>query len=301
MTPHPTAGARGYRVLLALWTLAFFAARLPFVAEIYCRPVLRHPFFLNRWIGDPIPPPWLVTAAVVVLLALLLCFAAGLGARRLHLPILVLIAGLYSLDLLMLRGYGILAGIQWVLLWFAPYDRPPRADAPHPTAPRWRTEILILQLASVYVITVLAKLAAGGDWFDGSAIYTSLNGERFGLFGLSAHGIGWPAAQVLGIATLGLELFIGLGLLFRRTRPWALGALILLHLGLALSLRISPLFHLLILAHLPLFLLGRPAVHDPSASEETGTTSSGSTQKWARPHGVECVISKGSSAGPLAG
>jgi len=253
-------------VVLALWSLAFFAARLPYVEEIYCRPVLRQPFLLNRWLGDPVPPAWLVTSAICVLLALLVAFAAGTAARRLHLPILVLMGGLYSLDVLMLRGYGLLAGIQWCLLWFAPYDRPsPCDDAPR--APRWRTEILLVQLASVYGITVLAKLASGADWLDGSAIYTSLNSARFGLFGLSSSGIDWPAAQALGLSTLVIESLIAVGLLFQRSRRWALGALVLLHLGLALSLRISPLFHLLMVGHLAL-LCSPPAARAREAPPE---------------------------------
>ena len=53
------------------------------------------------------------------------------------------------------------------------------------------------------------------------------------------------------------ELFVGIGIWFSRTRTAAMVVCILLHLAMALSLRISPLFHTLMLLHLALFLTDR--------------------------------------------
>lgn len=52
------------------------------------------------------------------------------------------------------------------------------------------------------------------------------------------------------------ELFIALGLWHRRTRVAAAVALVGLHAGMALTMRVSWLFHGLMLAHLGLFLGG---------------------------------------------
>ncbi|MFY0531453.1 hypothetical protein [Nannocystis pusilla] len=60
-------------------------------------------------------------------------------------------------------------------------------------------------------------------------------------------------ARMLAWSTIALELAIGFGLWFSRTRKVAALALVLLHAGIAASMRVSLLFHALMLLHLLLF------------------------------------------------
>ena len=309
----PVTGAVVYRVLLSVWTFGFLATRLPHAAEIYSRTVLRQPFVVLRWLGDPIPAPWLVQMIMVALLVLLAAFAFApllaveqpgrpggpdrpdrpgqadrpgqlcrwlqRRARAMHLVILVLLSALFSFDTLMQRGYGSLAYLQWWFLWFMPYERLRDADGQIAQAPMWGLRMVQLQFCSVYVLTVLAKLVSGYGWLDGETLYYILQSERWGRFLLSSEGISHGLAQVLSLATLAGEIFVGLFLWHRRSRVVAMLACVLLHLSMALTLRVSVQFPTLMLLHLVLFVeptrwprLWRRLGPEPGAATGAGTS-----------------------------
>jgi hypothetical protein len=254
-TREPVYAAVYLRVFLGLWTLAFFLPRLPYLTELYGSRLLRHPPASLRWLTPPVLPPGALWALVLLLMAALIAFACGVHARRLHLLILVLLAYLLVLDLSILVGYGGLAFCQWLLGYFVPYDRLRDDRGEVREQVRFGTRLVMLQFCSVYLFTVLAKTVGGAGWWDGSALYYSWRGHSYGQFLLSAwFPVSRDVAKWLGRVILASEGFIALGMWHRRTRFWAMLVCLGMHLGMLLSLRVSPLFHLLMLGHLPLFV-----------------------------------------------
>ncbi|MFT4621500.1 MAG: hypothetical protein ACI8PZ_000152 [Myxococcota bacterium] len=233
-----------FRVLLAVWTLAYLWPRWPYIGELWARPILRQ----DPWFMAAFTPPtqWavhgLLGAATIAALAMII----GRRVRIAHAVMLVVFALLIAFDTRMARGYGVLALVQWALLWFAPH-------APGERGANWGATLLKLQFSSVYLFTIPAKLVGGRGWWDGKSLFHVLNDDTWGLFGLAAGGVSRNVATAMSWGTLGAELFIALGLWWPRTRVAAAITLVGLHLGIGLSLRISPLFHLLMAAHLALW------------------------------------------------
>jgi len=253
-TEEPVYGAVYFRVFLALWTMCFFIPRLPYLEELYTARAIHTPHPLWELVGIPLLPLWLVQLVVGSLFVCLAVFAAGHRPRDMHLLILLHLAYLFGFDISLLRGYGMLSFYQWLLLWFMPYDRLMQ-DGRVVQAPRWGTRLVMLQFCSVYAFTVLAKTIGGDGWFDGRTLYYAWRGQDYGSFLLSAW-LPMPQkiATVLGLLTLINEVCVAVGLWFRWSRPLALLGCATMHLGMALSLRVSPLFHLLMVGHLFLFL-----------------------------------------------
>lgn len=244
----PTRGVRLYARLLALWTAAYCLPRLAHVEELYCRPVLRQD--LSWALGLPAPPAPLVYALFALTLAGLAALAAGLRPRLAWGAAFGGFAAICALDGMMIRGYGYLALIQLGLLWLSPFDRT------EPTAPdeAWGTRLLKLQLSSVYLVTVAAKLLGGRGWWDGSALVKVFADPVFGRFLLSRIDLSPAAGFALSWATIAVEVFVGLGLWHRRTLPAAVLGSLALHALMLGSLRVSPLFQILMVIHLPLFV-----------------------------------------------
>jgi hypothetical protein len=164
--------------------------------------------------------------------------------RAAQLAALLLLALLAGLESAPPRAYLELALVQWLLLQCAPV-----AGA---TAPAWPRRLLLLQFSSVYVFAALAKLVQPA-WRSGEAVARILGSPHYGDHLLSAGlALTGPAARWTAWAVILGELAIGVGLWPRRTRRAAVVASILLHAGMAASLRVSLLFHALMLAHLAL-------------------------------------------------
>ncbi|MEZ4382367.1 MAG: HTTM domain-containing protein [Nannocystaceae bacterium] len=248
----PVAPAIRLRRLLALWTAAYVAVRLPHVEELYCRAVLNDAMLYR--VVDASPPAPALVLALVGLLALALVSACGRrGAGAASFAVACLFGLLVALEATTPRAYAALALIQWLLLGFAP--GPPRRDArgaPR-VAPRWATRLLALQFASVYAFAGLAKLCSP-TWRSGAAVLYATRSPDYGGHLLSASvPLDEASARVIAWLTIVVELGVAIGLWRPRTRRWAMAAVVALHLGIALSLRISLLFHALMLAHLVLF------------------------------------------------
>ena len=226
-----------FRQLLCAWTALYLCARLPYAEELYCRPVLREG--LLPALG--VPPPPLPLVYLLFALALGALIPTALGRRGGWAVFFPAYLAIFVLDPMMPRGYGTLSVIQWGLLGL-----PPAAAL----------TLLRLQWSSVYLFTVVAKLAAGG-WWDGSALFVALRNDRFGDFLLSSGGVSRWTAFALSWCTLALEVFVPIGAWWPRTRTAAVVACLAMHLGMMLSMRISPLFHLLMWIHLPLFFSER--------------------------------------------
>jgi hypothetical protein len=254
-TLEPVYAAVYFRVFLSLWTIAFFVPRLPYLEELYTARAIHTPHPLLALVGVPLLPLWAVWCVVLSLFACLAAFAMGVRPRAMHVVILAHLAYLFGFDISILRGYGELAFYQWLLLWCMPYERLYDERGEVIRAPRWGTRLAMMQFCLVYLFTIGAKTIGGDGWLDGRTLYYTLRGHDYGSFLLSAWlPISLGAARILGWATLASETFIGLGLWNRLTRPFAMLVCFGMHLGMALSLRVAVLFHLLMVGHLALFL-----------------------------------------------
>jgi hypothetical protein len=240
----PAGPLRTFRWLLCAWTAAHLLPRLPHLRELYCRPVLRDDVL--EWLGAG-PPPLAGVAALfaAALLGLLAHARWPRAALGLLFPALLAI---HALDPNSMRAYGLLATVQWGLLgvgYAAGVD--PDADE----VPAWAPRLLVAQWASVYVLSVGAKLAEPA-WRSGDALFLALNSDAHGLFLLSAWGVPHAAARALGYATMVAELVMGACAWSPRTRWVTIGVSLAFHGGILATMRISPLFALLMWLHLPL-------------------------------------------------
>lgn len=252
---EPVTAAVIWRVLLGLWTLAFFVPRAPHLEELYTAKAIHVPHpLLELLLGVPLLPLWGVQLLFLVLVACLAAFVSGWRARHAHLGVLLLLGFFYGFDISIIRGYGELSFYQWLLTWFMPYDRLLGEDGQVRWASRWGTRLVMLQFCSVYVFTVMAKLVGGDGWWDGQTLYYALKGREFGQFLLSD---GWDVTRTQAMwgawAALLTELFIAFGLWHRKTRRLAMLACVGLHGMIGLTMRVSVLFPLLMWIHLPLF------------------------------------------------
>ena len=251
----PVAPAVYFRIFLALWTIGFFVPRLPHLRELYTERGIHVPHpWVARFGGFPELPLWFVWSCVIILLLCLACFAAGYRARTFHPMIILLLGYLLGYDVSNVRGYGQLAFYQWLVAYCLPYDRLRDSSGVILEAPRWGLRLAMLLFTSVYLFSVLAKTIGGEGWFDGKTLFYTLRGNDYGSFLLSAwFPVSLAVARVLGWMTLASECFVGLGLWHRRTRVWAMLLCVAMHTMMAFSMRVSILFHLLMVGHLPLF------------------------------------------------
>lgn len=245
-----------FRILLASWTALFFLPRLPHIAELYTNAGVHvhHPWLVQ--LGAVLELPLYAAALVIaVLFALLIAFGAGgANARWVHLPIVVILAYLFSYDISTVRGYGQLAFYQWLVLLCLPYERLRDSEGNVFRAPRWGLRLATMLFSSVYLFSVCAKTIGGEGWFDGRTLYYTFHGRDYGRFLLSEwFPISLDVAKVLGWATLASECFIGFALWHPRTARLAMFVCVGMHTMMALTMRVSILFHLLMVGHLPLF------------------------------------------------
>lgn len=246
---EPIARVRLFRRGLALWTVVYLGQQLPHLEELYCRPILREGRF-DAWFGIPPPPYALIAGLMAALLVALALVIVDVATRRAQLVVVALFLTLSLLEASPPRAYGELAMVQWPLVALAPVGPPDRL------APRWGTRLVMLQLSAVYVYAALAKLVEGPAWRDGEAIVLISRSAFYGQHLLSA-GVTverGPLALALAWSTVALELGIGVLLWPARTRVAAACGLVVLHLGIAATMRISLLFHALMILHLVLFV-----------------------------------------------
>src|SRR5207302_11442339 len=85
-----------------------------------------------------------------------------------------------------------------------------------------------------------ASKLCGAPWRDGTAVSYPLRIPEMARVRLPDHLTASPiVAHVLTWGVLGTELAIGLLVWSRRARPWVLGAGLLLHLGIEVTLRVG--------------------------------------------------------------
>ncbi len=117
--------------------------------------------------------------------------------------------------------------------------------------PRWPIRLMQCQLSVIYLATVNAKLS-GSTWAEGTAVSYALRLEDMVL--LPIPDFIRTNALLMNAATWGtllLEFSIGILVWNRRLRPWVLGAGVLMHTGIMVTMAVgffSPAMFVLYLA-----------------------------------------------------
>ncbi len=121
----------------------------------------------------------------------------------------------------------------------------------------WPLRFIQAHISLGYILTVVLKLR-GHSWLGGTAVWYALGLEDLARFDVPLWIAAPPVGAVLGWSTLLIEASVGIGVWFRRSRPWVLLAGVLLHLGIATVFEIA-FFQLVMLASYLAFV---PSVAD---------------------------------------
>jgi hypothetical protein len=235
-----------FGVLALLWTLSL----LPDLQAFYSRSGLL-PHQLAGGSGT-----WgllrLFPGGETVLFALLvtasLCLALGFGTR---LAALVVFVGIVSFErrnpFVFNSGDGLMR-ILALYLALAPsgaalsLDRLRRAPERFwelPARAPWATRMIQVQFSTLYLSAAWAK-ARGASWNDGTAVSYALRVgdlQRFAAPHFLSDSV--LASNLLTYGTLAIEVALAVLVWNRALRPWVLGAGVLLHLGIDLTIRVG--------------------------------------------------------------
>jgi hypothetical protein len=147
------------------------------------------------------------------------------------------------------------AGATWSIdAWLRSRWQWPRPLHPF-TQPRfiepWSVRLMQIQIVFMYLFTGLTKLAdihpdaqwgwwwPRGDWLDGNALYWVLNDISLMRWSFAQFPIPLFACKIATWGTLFFEIFFGLLVLSRWTRPATLLVGVVLHLGILLTMEIG--------------------------------------------------------------
>jgi len=187
-------------------------------------------------------PAWAEKALFVVLLLCLACVLAGLWTRWAAVCSALLLYHFAPLmDPLHTRGGPYFLGLTVPLLGmlFLSFGQSPGRGSP--PSPEWRWPLAAIQtcFVAIYVLSGIAKL-----WSAGPAWATAANFEGLVLGQSSPEStpvwahlfVGHPALCAAGAAGgLLFDFVLPPALLFPRTAPWAIAALLAAHLAIALT------------------------------------------------------------------
>ncbi len=104
----------------------------------------------------------------------------------------------------------------------------------------WAQRLIQIQVACVYLVTVILKLN-GGTWLDGTAMHFVLTNREVGRFDFSFLTAYPVAINILTYGGLAVELSLAFLLWVKAARPWVIAAGLLLHAGILLIINI-PIF-----------------------------------------------------------
>ncbi|MFY0568690.1 HTTM domain-containing protein [Archangium lansingense] len=220
------------------------------VKSYYIEPAFFFSYYGFDWV-NPWPGNWMYVhfAALGVLGAML---ALGL-LYRVAAPLFWLgVTYVFLLDQTQYLNHMYLVCLLAFLLIWLPGGQAFALDArlglarPRDTAPAWMLWLLRAQVGLVYFFGGIAKLES--DWLSGVPGAMFLQGWT--LTEPLAE-IEW-AARAFAFSGAAFDLFVVPGLLWRRSRPWAIGAVLLFHLTNAQLFRIG-IFPWLMLAVTPIF------------------------------------------------
>lgn len=241
------------RVLWAAVVLFTHGPRVLGIGDAYAAPdfvVEDFLIHLNRYV---ILSP--EVAYVVWAVALLAALAVGFGGRWMRPGLLVWLPSYWILlcsEALNMKAYDRL--ITWIAiaLFLSPAAERGLAHARRSPVARW---FLILVFAAMYGSTGWLKALEEPLWFtSGEVLSHHLLHNQFGRGAWAAWWSAqtwfvWPAAVFTVLAEASFPLLVW----FRKTNPWSLVALALLHLGIAALMNVGP-FSWVALAAYPVLL-----------------------------------------------
>ena len=117
------------------------------------------------------------------------------------------------------------------------YRRAGCVDWRAPHVPPWTLRFVQAHISLGYILTVVLKLR-GHSWLAGTAVWYASGLEDLTRFSPPEWIVAGAIGAVLTWSTLAIELGVGVGVWFRRMRPWALAAGVALHIGIAVVFEI---------------------------------------------------------------
>lgn len=251
-----------YGLLLTVWTLTLAPDVLTFYARdglLPDAPDSRWRWSILEWVGTD--------AAVVALWAVLLLAAvaltAGAGSRVAAVVAVVALTSFHRRDPwvlnsgdLVVRNIGVLLALApsgaalSVDRWLAVRRRPDRSFWDHPTRAPWALRLVQITVAAGYLFAAWGKVR-GTTWNDGTAVGFALRIDdlvRFAPPDLVTESV--AIVNLLTFGTLAVELAVALLVWNRTLRPWVLGAGVLLHLGIDLTIQVGFFSYIVLVSYL---------------------------------------------------
>jgi hypothetical protein len=116
----------------------------------------------------------------------------------------------------------------------------------------WVQRLLQMQLTYVYLDTVYLKLAGPG-WLDGTAMYYALNYLELRRFNLRFLFYNLWLIKISTYGTLLAESSVPIFIWFRKSRYWMMGAALVLHEGINLTMQF-PVFQYVMMSSVLIFI-----------------------------------------------
>jgi hypothetical protein len=247
--PEPTGALAVFRICFGLLALLWTLSLLPDLHAFHSsRGVLPHqPGGPGDW-GLLRLFPGGETMLFALLATACLCLVLGLGTRLAALVVFVGIASFERRNPFVFNSGDGLMRILALYLALAPsgaalsLDRLRRCPDRFwelPARAPWAWRLIQVQFSILYLSAAWAKVR-GASWNDGTAVSYALRVadlERFPAPHVLSHAV--LASNLLTYGTLAVELALALLVWNRRLRPWVLGAGLLLHLGIELTIRVG--------------------------------------------------------------
>lgn len=253
-----------FRIGFGIVLFLFHAPRIFFINALYTADAFLVPTLQFRLLHLPILPFPLAFALVCFILLAICCFIFGYRIRLMTVIILVLHLYFTSLERFSTKGFGDIITIYVFLSLFVPAQSFFSLDDVRARIRTWRKNtqrihhpphvsltiqrVMLWQLALIYLFNVTMKLYTGGmDWFNGKHLANIYGDPQFlaRAYASKIFLFLTPILPLLGLLMIGTLAFIGIGLLLRNDRPYAIVMGVVYH-GVALvTLRIPFIFSLL--------------------------------------------------------
>lgn len=268
--PTSPVALGAFRIALGLLWLEILVVSLPNWLRFYGREGIV-PF---AWLGEPFfarpsilslssAEVWTWACYAVALIACI-CFTFGYKTRIATIVLYLMVISMVNRTPTVTHGEDL---VSRPLLFFACFaslgDRwsvddwlRRRSGAPRPPQREvWPLRLMQISVVFVYLFSLPAKPSDDIAWIDGSAIYYVMASENWGRFPeLAPLFYAGPLSPLMTWGTLVIEGLFPFLVWPRRTRPYALGALALLQLGIALLVGHVLNFNLVMLASFLLFV-----------------------------------------------
>jgi hypothetical protein len=241
--------------LTLVWAATLVAQVDPLLTWLRVDPVAD----IGWWQFWPSAPTSFVVSAVIGLMAASALMTIGMWTKATTWSVFLLVLILQRYNPTVFNGGDfILRSVLLLGLAFSPagaylsvdsWRKAGAIDWKAPMVPAWTLRFIQLHISLGYVLTVLLKLR-GETWLGGTAMWYAFGLEGLTRFDLPAWVSAPPIGSILGWATLAVELGVGVGVWFRRSRPFVLFAGVLLHLGIAALFEIGFFTYVMIASYL---------------------------------------------------